>query len=141
MDSLKKEYTRMTDKKSLVEAVLLIQTFCNSMEELEKEYEWCKEKMSEMDRITQDYLHKLELENLKYDGRAKIATKLTKIRRERREYKDTMMVLEPLYEYMKSDKGHATLNQLRKVQGQVRQADERMRRQTYKPKVLNEEEM
>ena len=59
-------------------------------------------------------------------------------RRERRECKDTIMVLKPLYDYATSDKGKSALNQLRAVLGQVRTAEKRMRDQIYIPRVLKE---
>lgn len=39
-----------------------------------KDYQLNSDKIVEMDKITQDYLHSLELDGLKYEERAKIAT-------------------------------------------------------------------
>ena len=69
-----------------------------------KDYQWNSDKIVEMDKLTQDYLHSLELDGLKYEERAKIATQLAKCRQERREHKDTTMILEPLVQYLNTDK-------------------------------------
>lgn len=55
-----------------------ISAICRMFDDAIKDYQWNDEKVAEMDRLTQDYLHKLELDGLKYEERAKVATQLAK---------------------------------------------------------------
>ena len=104
-----------------------ISGFCKLMEDAQKDYAWNYDEVNRMDRLTQDYLHKLELDGLDYKERAKIATQLAKCRQARRECKDTVEILEPLIQFLESDIGKT-----RKVEG-------RMETRTYIPRVLKQE--
>jgi hypothetical protein len=90
-----------------------------------------------MDKLTQDYLHMLELNELDYKQRAKLMTQLRKCRRLRRQHKDTVEILEPLIQYLESDKGKNFLNLLKEVLGKTRKAEERMDNRTYYHRVLD----
>lgn len=117
-----------------------IEEICGLLETAQKDYTWNAEKIREMDMLTQDYLHSLELDGLKYEERAKIATQLAKCRQERREHKDTVQILEPLIQYLDSEKGKQLFNLLREVLGKTRKAEERMENRVYFPRVLGREE-
>lgn len=41
-----------------------IGAFCRMMEDAQKDYAWNYSEVNRMDRLTQDYLHKLELDGL-----------------------------------------------------------------------------
>ena len=113
-----------------------ISDICKLLENAQKDYQWNTEKLIEMDRLTQDYLHKLELDDLKYEERAKIATQLAKCRKERRSHKDTVQTLEPLVQYLGTEKGRQLFNLLREVLGKTRKVEERMENRVYYPRVL-----
>lgn len=117
-----------------------ISAICRMFDDAIKDYQWNDEKVAEMDRLTQDYLHKLELDGLKYEERAKVATQLAKCRQERREHKDTVMILEPLVQYLSSDKGRQLSNLLKEVLGKTRKAEEKMENRVYYPRVLGRDE-
>lgn len=106
-------------------------------EDAQKDYQWSRDEISNMDKLTQDYLHKLELDDLKYTGRAKIATQLKRCRQERRAHKDTMEILEPIVQFANSEKGKNLINLLREALGKTRKAEERMQNRIYYPRVLN----
>lgn len=114
-----------------------ISNICTLLEDAQKDYIWNKEKIKEMDELTQDYLHKLELDDLKYEERAKLATQLARCRQERREHKDTVAILEPLVQYLDADKGKQLFNLLREALGKTRKAEERMENRVYWPRVLD----
>lgn len=118
---------------------LAITGFVNMMEDAQKDYAWNYEQVGILDRLTQDYLHKLELENLDYKERAKVATALANCRRQRRACKDTVEVLEPLVQFLESDKGKNLFNLVREVLGKTRKTEERMETRTYYPRVLGQE--
>lgn len=116
-----------------------ISSFCKLMEDAKSDYAWNFSEVNRMDRLTQDYLHKLELEDLDYKERAKIATQLTRCRQARRACKDTVEVLEPLVQFLESDKGKNLLNLVREALGKTRKVEERMETRTYIPRVLEQE--
>lgn len=109
---------------------------CDLLESAQKDYTWNYEMVGRMDQLTQDYLHALELDGLKYEERARLATKLAACRQERREHKDTVMILEPLVQFLDSEKGKQLYNLLREVLGKTRRAEERMTGRVYVPRVL-----
>ena len=110
------------------------------MENAQKDYAWNYDEVNRMDRLTQDYLHKLELDNLDYKERAKVATQLAHCRQQRRECKDTVEVLEPLVQFLESDKGKNLLNLMREALGKTRKVEERLETRTYVPRVLPQED-
>lgn len=114
----------------------IISAVCRMFDDAVKDYEWSKDKIEEANLLTQDYLHSLELDGLKYDERAKLATQLAKCRQERRAHKDTMMILEPLVQYLCTDKGKQLVNLLREVLGKTRKVEEQMKNRVYFPRVL-----
>ena len=67
---------------------LAIKSFLDFMDGVQTEYNYNLEAMKNEDRITQDYLHKLELDGLNCRERSKIATQLVHNRQQRRNYKD-----------------------------------------------------
>lgn len=113
-----------------------ISDFCRTLEEAQKDYIWNCDEMKRMDDLTQDYLHKLELDGLDYKERAKVATQLTKCRQARRECKDTIEVLEPLMQFLYSDRGKSLYNQFRETLGKTRKVEKSMETRTYIPRVL-----
>lgn len=117
-----------------------ISEFCNMMSNACSDYEWNRDEVSRLDKLTQDYLHMLELEGLNYKERAKVATKLSHCRQLRRESKDTAEMLEPLISFLQSDKGKNMMNLLREALGKTRKIEERMENRRYRYKVLEHEE-
>lgn len=113
-----------------------ISDFCRMLEEAQKDYIWNCDEMKRMDDLTQDYLHKLELDGLDYKERAKVATQLMKCRQARRECKDTIEVLEPLMQFLYSDRGKSLYNQFRETLGKTRKVEKSMETRTYIPRVL-----
>lgn len=113
-----------------------ISDFCRMLEEAQKDYIWNCDEMKRMDDLTQDYLHKLELDGLDYKERAKVATQLMKCRQARRECKDTIEVLEPLVRFLDSDRGKSLYNQFRETLGKTRKVEKSMENRTYIPRVL-----
>lgn len=116
-----------------------ISVVCRMFDDAVKDYEWSKDKIEEANLLTQDYLHSLELDGLKYDERAKLATQLAKCRQERRAHKDTMMILEPLVQYLGTDKGKQLANLLKEVLGKTRRVEEQMKNRVYYPRVLGKD--
>lgn len=113
-----------------------ISEFCQMIEQAKQDYTWNQEEISRLDKLTQDYLHKLELENLNYNERAKLATQLAKCRRLRRESKDTVEILSPLIGYLETERGKQTVNLLKETLGKTRRVEENMKTRTYRYKII-----
>lgn len=112
-----------------------ISDFCKMVEGAKTDYQWNKDEVNRLDRLTQDYLHMLELDGLDYKQRAKVATKIAKCRQERRASKDTVEILEPLIQFLDSDKGRNMMNLMREVLGKTRKVEEYMTNRIYRYKV------
>lgn len=117
-----------------------ISNFCDMVTEALSDYEWNKTEVNRLDRLTQDYLHQLELNGLDYKDRAKVATKLTKCRQLRRASKDTVEILEPFVDFIESDKGKQAMNFMKEALGKTRKVEKYMENRTYRYKELNVEE-
>lgn len=112
-----------------------ISEVCAMAENAKRDYEWNREEVNRLDRLTQDYLHMLELDGLDYKERAKVATKLSQCRQLRRNSKDTVEILEPFIAFLDSDKGKNMMNLVREALGKTRKVEERMAGRTYRFKV------
>lgn len=117
-----------------------ISNFCDMVTEVKSDYEWNKAEVNRLDRLTQDYLHQLELNGLDYRERAKVATQLTKCRQLRRASKDTVEILEPFIEFIESEKGKQTMNFMKEALGKTRKVENYMKNRTYRYKELDVEE-
>ena len=117
-----------------------LSNFLNLITEAQRDYQWNYDEVNRLDRLTQDYLHQLELDGLDYRGRAKVATQLKDCRKLRRASKDTVEVLEPLMEFINSDKGKNLLNLLRETLGKTRRAEQYMETRSYRRRVLQDDE-
>lgn len=117
-----------------------LSNFLNLITEAQRDYQWNYDEVNRLDRLTQDYLHQLELDGLDYRGRAKVATQIKDCRKLRRASKDTVEVLEPLMEFINSDKGKNLLNLLRETLGKTRRAEQYMETRSYRRRVLQDDE-
>ena len=116
-----------------------ISNFCKMLDDAKADYEWNKEEVNRLDKLTQDYLHMLELDNLDYRERAKVATKIKYCRQDRRASKDTTEILDPLISFLDSDKGRNMMNLLKEVLGKTRKVESRMENRVYRYKVYDPE--
>ena len=115
-----------------------ISAFCSLADTAIKENAAAVEEIARLDKLTQDYLHMLELNHLNYKERAKVATKLSKCRQERRRAKDITDITAPLVDFFQTDKGKIALNNLKEVLGQTRKTERLMSVRSYKYKILDE---
>lgn len=115
-----------------------ISDFCKMVENARSDYEWNYDEVNRLDKLTQDYLHQLELDGLDYYERAKVATQLAQCRQLRHISKDTVEVLEPLITFLDGDKGRGMMNLMRETLGKTRKVEERMKTRTYRYKVLEQ---
>lgn len=109
-------------------------------------------KVNECDKLTQDLLHKLELDNLSTPEKNKIATQLKYCRKDRRYWKDQVEELEPFtclfdphfngrignasIDKVRAESNVRFINFLREALGQTRKQEAYHADRTYKPRVL-----
>ena len=115
-----------------------ITNFLNFITAAQSHYKFCDDEMHKQEQLTQDYLHSLELDDLKCSERSKIATKLATNRKDRRYYKDRVEELEPIVTFFADQQNKKMLDRLQQVLGQVRKQENYHKDRTYTPKILKE---
>lgn len=116
-----------------------IESFLALMEQAQRDYTWNEEQVTHYNGLQEDLLHQIELNNLNYKDRARVATQLMKCRQSRRESKDTVRALQPLVEFLESEKGKSLTNLMKEVLGRTRKVEKQMENRVYVPRVLYEE--
>ena len=115
-----------------------ISEFLDFISNIQSSYNDCLEEMKKQEKLTQDYLHSLELDNLKCAERSKLATKLVVCRKDRRYFKDRVEEFEPIVKFFEDQQNKKMLDKLKEVLGQVRKQENYHKYRTYIPKVLKE---
>lgn len=118
-----------------------IKNFLEFVQNVKSDYDYNVEAMRKEDRITQDYLHMLELEDLSYHERSKVATKLVENRKARRDYKDMVEELEPIIEFLEDPANKKVIDQMSHLLGKVRKVESYHQNRFYMPKVISENQM
>lgn len=124
----------MTLKGASVKSSEQISAFLRFCTESEKNLAGASVRELQLNNTTQDILHDLELGDLNYKERAKVATKLAGVRRERRIEKDTVEELEDFVNWYTDPVTKRVLDQLRNVLGKVRKQEEYHENRSYKKK-------
>ena len=112
--------------------------FLNFVSEAQSHYKFCTEEMKKQDQLTQDFLHSLELDDLKRGERSKLATKLAINRKDRRYYKDRVEELQPIVDFFADPQNKKALDKLTNVLGACRKMENYHKDRIYVPKVLKE---
>lgn len=117
-----------------------ISNFLKLLDDAQKDYTWSQIEIVRLEQLTQDYLHILELQQRNYHGRAQVASSIRQCRIDRRNHKDKVSFLEPLVDFLTSDKGKVLVSQLKQTLGAVRKAERSAEDRHYTPRVLTVEE-
>lgn len=112
----------------------IITAFFNLIIQSENEYQFALELQRTEEKKTQDVLHMLDLDNLNYKERAKLATQLKNIRQKRRRYKGEVEELECIVQFKKENKN--LVNMLTQLLGKQRKVEKSHIDRHYTPKVL-----
>lgn len=115
-----------------------ITEFLNFVAEAQVQYRICEEEVNNQDKLTQDYLHKLELGELKCDERSKVATKLAINRQDRRYYKDRVEEFKTIVDFFNDPANKKVLEKLKCVLGETRRWESYHKDRKYKPRILKE---
>ncbi len=114
----------------------VIKTFLDFVDNAKSDYLYNLEAMKNEESITQDYLHKLELEGLNCRERSKIATQLVANRQARRNYKDAVEELEPIVDFFEDPQNKSLIKRMSELLGQIRKVENYHQRRFYIPKVI-----
>ena len=112
--------------------------FLNFISESQTHYNFCLEEMETQDKLTQDFLHSLELDDLKCKERSKLATQLSINRKDRRYFKDRIEEFEPIVKFFEENQNKRVLDKLKQVLGECRKAERYHQNRTYIPKIMKE---
>ena len=123
----------MNRNKDSINVSYNFEIFLEFLKEAEKLYKISYDTVNDLDKLTQDYLHDLELGGFDYKGRAKIATKLKETRQARRKCKDITIPLQPVIEWIHLHRG--TINELQQLLGKVRKEEKSLNNRFYIRKV------
>lgn len=115
-----------------------ISEFLNFVAESQVQCRIYSEEVNNQDKLTQDYLHSLELDGLKRDERSKVATKLAINRKDRRYYKDRVEELTPIVEFFNDPVNKKVLDKMKQVLGETRKSEGYHSNRKYIPRVLKE---
>lgn len=115
-----------------------ISEFLNFVAEAQSQYRFSSEEVNNQDKLTQDYLHSLELDGLKCDERSKIATKLAINRKDRRYYKDRVEELESIVQFFEEPQNKKVLDKMKQVLGATRKVEGYHKDRNYVPRILKE---
>lgn len=116
-----------------------ISDFLDYIVEASSQYAQSHSEMLEQENLTQDYLHKLELESLTSSDRSKIARQLGICRQKRREAKDTFEELSPLIDWSGDPDVIKVIRKLQETLGQTRKVERNHQNRIYIPKVLKDD--
>ena len=109
----------------------IITLFCAICNQAKKDYSIAYDEVNKQDKLTQDLLHKLELD----DGdKNKIATQLKISRKDRRYYKDIVEKSELIKKWVEDNQ--KSFNHLQQLLGEIRKVENYHSTRTYKPRVM-----
>lgn len=127
-----------------------IENFLNFYDAVKREYDIASEMVSQCDKLTQDLLHRLELESLSTNEKNKIATQLKYCRKDRRYWKDIVEEVESFVTMFNQTEASLSdnkkkaeveanrrfINMLRETLGKTRKQESYHANRTYKPRII-----
>lgn len=113
-----------------------IETFLNFLRETERQYHIAEANEQEANDETQDLLHSIELEQHDDAEFARMSRDLQRVRRQRREAKDTMSETLPVLDWI--DSNRQVIKGLEQLLGQVRKAEKNTENRIYTPRARKE---
>lgn len=111
--------------------------FLKLLDKAKSDFEWNVEEEARLEALSQDYLHLIELQSSDNCDLAKVAEELRQCRIARREAKDAATLLQPMVDYLNSDKGKLLLSGLQQILGAIRKVEKNMQNRRYTPRVMD----
>lgn len=122
-----------------IEDDVSISNFVKTINDARSIYNTNEELMKEQDLLTQDLLHKLELENLNAPEMMKVASKLKECRKVRRYHKDILEEVSPIVSFIEDPSNRAAMKKIERLLGDVRKQKSKHKNRFYCPRVLHNE--
>ena len=127
-----------------------IESFLNFYDAVKRDYDIAFEMVNQCDKLTQDLLHRLELESLSTGEKNKIATQLKYCRKDRRYWKDIVEELESFVTMFNQTEASLSdnkkkaeveanrrfINMLRETLGKTRKQESYHANRSYKPRII-----
>lgn len=127
-----------------------IENFLNFYDAVKRDYDTAFEMVNQCDKLTQDLLHRLELENLSTSEKNKIATQLKYCRKDRRYWKDIVEETENFVNMFNQTEASQAdnkkkaeveanrrfINMLRETLGKTRRQEGYHANRSYKPRII-----
>ena len=127
-----------------------IENFLNFYDAVKQDYDTAFEMVNQCDKLTQDLLHRLELENLSTGEKNKIATQLKYCRKDRRYWKDIVEETESFVNMFNQTEASLSdgkkkaeveanrrfINMLRETLGKTRRQEGYHANRSYKPRII-----
>ena len=127
-----------------------IENFLNFYDAVRRDYDTAFEMVNQCDKLTQDLLHRLELENLSTGEKNKIATQLKYCRKDRRYWKDIVEETESFVNMFNQTEASLSdgkkkaeveanrrfINMLRETLGKTRRQEGYHANRSYKPRII-----
>lgn len=117
--------------------------FMEYFRNIKKHFDYYNSALSDLDKATQDILHKFELDKISSNEKCRWATELSKIRKDRRYYKDRVETLKLIIETMdeingKSNQLVSDINKFATIFGVARKSYLNKGNRFYSPKVIKD---
>lgn len=127
-----------------------IENFLNFYDAVKRDYDTAFEMVNQCDKLTQDLLHRLELESLSTSEKNKIATQLKYCRKDRRYWKDIVEETESFVNMFNQTEASQAdskkkaeieanrrfINMLRETLGKTRRQEGYHANRSYKPRII-----
>lgn len=127
-----------------------IENFLNFYDAVKRDYDIAFEMVNQCDKLTQDLLHRLELESLSTGEKNKIATQLKYCRKDRRYWKDIVEETESFVNMFNQTEASQAdskkkaeieanrrfINMLRETLGKTRRQEGYHANRSYKPRII-----
>jgi prephenate dehydrogenase len=127
-----------------------IENFLNFYDAVKRDYDTAFEMVNQCDKLTQDLLHRLELESLSTSEKNKIATQLKYCRKDRRYWKDIVEETESFVNMFNQTEASLSdgkkkaeveanrrfINMLREALGKTRRQEGYHANRSYKPRII-----
>lgn len=110
-----------------------IDDFLSFLRKAQEDYSIATLQESDTNNETQDILHRIELDDNSYHEYARLSKALRRVRKDRREAKDTVMQLQPVVEWLAENS--KTVRDLEKLLGAVRKVEKQTENRFYIPKT------
>lgn len=106
-----------------------LEAFLSLLRSTEEQFNIHFENVGKCDKEQQNLLHDFELLDLDYKSRAKLGTKLTKLRKERRFSKDTVETTKDVVQFCKDNRQF--IQKLEKLLGDTRKKEKDLENRVY----------